>query len=65
MSECEHRYKPSKRGYYKLTGDIGGIGLPTYDQSITYATLFCEKCGDIKEVVWANHCKDKSQDASK
>ena len=62
MSNCQHEYHPAKKGYYKLTGYINGLGLPTCDQSITYATLYCHKCGDMKEVIWADHRKQATKD---
>ena len=63
MDSCKHEYRPAKRGYFKQTGKIGGLGLPTYDQSISYASLYCSKCGEMKEVVWADHRKQALKDS--
>ena len=58
MSEHKHSYMPLKKGYYKLSGSITGIGLPGYNQSVAYATLYCPECGETKEVISADHRKD-------
>lgn len=50
MSEHEHDYRQmTGSGYYKIDGN----GRP--DQSISYAMLYCVKCGETKEVVNAIH----------
>jgi len=52
--EVGHDYQTQGTGYYRLSGKANPIG-PTYDQEVSYATLFCSKCGDRKEIVWQDH----------
>lgn len=48
---CEHNYQIAKRDYYKPTGEIGVLGIPTYKQDVSYSMLYCTKCGETKEIV--------------
>ena len=61
MSKCkdtEHDYRlASERAYFKLSGKTTGLGLPDYDQSVSYSMLYCTKCGDTKEIISADHRK--------
>lgn len=45
-----HDYTVLSRNYYKYSGERGPWG-PQYDQTVSYSTLFCARCGDTKEVV--------------
>ena len=56
-----HQYFPLKENYYKLDkdGSFTGVGLPKYDQSIAYTMLCCRRCGVTKEVISADHRKEK------
>lgn len=47
---CEHNFQIAKRDYYKPDGGQNAFGK-TYDQSRTYSTLFCTKCGETKEII--------------
>lgn len=47
---CEHNFQIAKRDYYKPDGGQNAFGR-TYDQSRTYSTLFCTKCGETKEII--------------
>lgn len=44
--ETGHDYCVADEGYYKPLVEGG-----PYDQTVTYARLFCKKCGDTKEIV--------------
>jgi hypothetical protein len=58
--ENEHNFEIAKRNYYKYTGQVGGLGLPTTDQSVAFSMLFCTKCGDTKEIIASDHRKTES-----
>lgn len=47
---CEHNFQIAKKDFYKPDGGQNMFG-PTYDQTKTYSTLFCTKCGTTKEIV--------------
>lgn len=47
---CEHNFQIARRDYYKPDGGQNTFGR-TYDQSRTYSTLFCTKCGETKEII--------------
>jgi len=48
---CEHNFQIARNGYFKSTGEIGTLGLPTYKQDIVYCMLYCTKCGETKEII--------------
>lgn len=53
MSDCTagvHEFHILKANYYKPTGQIGALGTATYEQTVTYSTLYCRKCGETREV---------------
>jgi len=53
---CNHEFKPLKVGYYKLDKRKTELSnIIQYDQSISYATLYCPKCGCTTEVVAGDH----------
>lgn len=59
MKICEeegHQYTIASKDYYKLLDKSFG-SLGPYDQSVSYATLFCERCGETKEIVSQRHKK--------
>ena len=49
--DCQHHFEPLGSAYFKQTGQIGGLGLPIYDQSKSYQRLYCPRCGETKEVL--------------
>ena len=55
MNEHVHKYQPTGRSYFKQTGVIGGLGLPNHDSAIEYVTLYCQQCGDTKEIIAKDH----------
>jgi len=53
VSDCTagvHEFHILKANYYKPTGQIGALGTATYEQTVTYSTLYCRKCGETREV---------------
>jgi len=60
---CEHKYEVLRSGYFKLTGEDNAFG-PTYDQSVAYASLFCVRCADLKEVIAADYRQQPTEGAS-
>ena len=46
---CEHNFQIARKDYYKPDGGENILGI-TYDQTKTFSTLFCTKCGKTKEI---------------
>ena len=60
MPECEHNYKEMSGGpFYKIKNAVDPTSFTnvSYDQSVAYITLICNKCGDTKEVIHRDHRK--------
>jgi hypothetical protein len=57
----DHAFVPMKgaTGYFKETGRRGFANLPVMDQTVSYAMLYCTKCGTTKEVVQCDYRKEK------
>ncbi len=46
-----HEFRVLKRDFFKLKEPReNGVFWPIYDQTKTFSTLFCPKCGQTKEV---------------
>ena len=53
----EHDFVLGKTGYLKASKNY----TAGYDQSMSYATIYCRKCGYAKEIIWADY---RSQNTS-
>ena len=58
-----HDYEPVGSSYFKQDGTTTGLGVPSYDQSVSYQCLFCRRCAETVEIIRGDHRKQEADDA--